>query len=1016
MAHDDTEPTGLTFWSKQATTETPYNVDIIAVQGLGAHPFYTWVKKVAAPVTQEKRASKNLGRLFGKKNKTQVNHEEGETQIVMWPRDLLVPTFSSARVATYSYGSDWRDKHVNTSLRECGQQLLEVLLQHRQGDDERRRPLVFIGHSLGGLVVQQALAIAVHGSSYTDLRLSVAGIVFLGSPFQGSDEAAYAQWLAKLVRLQEEEGHKYTLLKTLQKESRELHNLSIDFWRSYGEYDMACFYENREAAYGPLSRQFVGTQSATLVGKKLVYMDADHSGLNKFSGRQDKNFILLLPELQRMVQNSDAIVKDRYRPHNADPTGNIHWIVPRTVNSLFTGRTELIDRIKRALHDDGGHTTVQKRLVLTGIGGIGKSEVCLTLADAMREDFWGIFWVDVASQATAKNDFLAVAKALGSPAESINESLSALAITKKRWLLILDNADDPRLDYKQYIPSGVAGVVIMTSRIPQCSQYSTVPAEALEGLDDEHSTQLLLKAAHVPEEQWQSCGKHAQKIVQLLGSHTLALIQAGAYIAEGYCQLDEYPERYERQRKRLLEHYPDQQQSRYRDVYATFEASADVLNSNKAGQDALDLLAILGMLHSSILPLQVFADAWRRAARVSKRSSKLNELGSLGQWHVSQLPAFSAPQAYEWDDFRLKKATALLATLSLVTRHRQDKLDGLSMHPLAHAWARDRLQTQQRKQAWLSTGCVLAMSQRQLDTWQVYERELRPHLQSFLAPRVEQMFSYTSHDAILAILLRCGWALDKMRDDDRLEVLLAGIYRELQINPEDPSEAHVKIWDLAARNLKHMGHIKGAVVLLEYAMKVRETLAETHPERLRSQHVLAGAYKSDGQTMEAIALLEHIVKVGETTLAETHPNQLASQHELAKAYRANGQKKEAIALLEHVVKVEETTLAETHPDRLVSQHALARAYKANGQTKEAVVLLEHVVKVEETTLAETHPDRLSSQHALALAYDANGQTADAIVLLESVVAVKSRVFSDNHPSRLISIKALRDMRARLAAA
>ena len=50
-----------------------------------------------------------------------------------------------------------------------------------------------------------------------------------------------------------------------------------------------------------------------------------------------------------------------------------------------------------------------------------------------------------------------------------------------------------------------------------------------------------------------------------------------------------------------------------------------------------------------------------------------------------------------------------------------------------------------------------------------------------------------------------------------------------------------------------------------------------------------------------------------------------------------------MALLEHVVKVEETTLAEKHPDRLASQHALARAYQANGQVKEAVALLEHVV-------------------------------------------------------------------------
>jgi hypothetical protein len=54
-------------------------------------------------------------------------------------------------------------------------------------------------------------------------------------------------------------------------------------------------------------------QSSTLVGQKLMYMDADHSGLNKYSGRDDSNFALLLPELRRMVENSGSVVADRYR-------------------------------------------------------------------------------------------------------------------------------------------------------------------------------------------------------------------------------------------------------------------------------------------------------------------------------------------------------------------------------------------------------------------------------------------------------------------------------------------------------------------------------------------------------------------------------------------------------------------------------------------------------------------------------------------------------------------------------
>jgi tetratricopeptide (TPR) repeat protein len=624
--------------------------------------------------------------------------------------------------------------------------------------------------------------------------------------------------------------------------------------------------------------------------------------------------------------------------------------------------------------------------------------------------FWGVFWVDVDSQSTAKKGFLSIAKALEYAAESVEEALQALANTKKPWLLILDNADNPSFDYTQYIPSGVKGAVVMTSRIPHCSKYSTIPAEALEGLDVGHSTQLLLKAAQVPEESWQSCEEQAQAILHLLGSHTLALIQAGAYIAEGYCRLDQYPELYQRQRKRLLKHYPEQEQSRYRDVYATFEASVDVLKSSntEVGQDALDILGIMAMLQSSDLPIQVFADAWRGARDVLETEhAQIDDMGDLTQRHVSQLPEFFNMQTDEWDDYRLKKALALLASLSLVTRHSLHDLDGLSMHPLAHAWAKDRLGQEQQQMVWVNVGCLLALSRGDADTWQGYERQLWPHVQSFLSPSVDTILSYGPLEMILPILLKCGWVLDVMREDDALEFLLNDIYRVLQIAPSNPSQEHTQIWDLAARSLANSGYARRAVVLLEYIVKVQEsTLVETHPTRLDSQHELARVYIQNGQTNEAVALLEHVVKVRDSTLKETHPARLASQHVLANAYNNNGQTNKAVALLEHVVEVEETTLIETHPDRLASQHVLANAYIDIRKMEEAVALLEHVVKVRESTLKETHPHRLASQHMLASAYNINGQTNEAVALLEHVVKVEETTLTETHPDRLASQQAL----------
>jgi hypothetical protein len=589
------------------------------------------------------------------------------------------------------------------------------------------------------------------------------------------------------------------------------------------------------------------------------------------------------------------------------------------------------------------------------------------LADNNR--FYGVFWVDVSRPSIAESDFITVAKLLGRSAESVHDALQVLATTKQSWFLILDNADDPDFDYQVYLPSGTQGAVIITSRVTECRRYSPDKAEALEGLEDQDSKELLLKAADLPRKSWSPYNSQAQEVVRLLGSHTLALIQADAYIRQGHCQLDQYPEVYRRQRKRLLKYQPKQAQSRYCDVYATFEASADVLEQSKseAAKDALRLLEILSMLDSGILPLQTFQDAWdggREVTRTNRREA--NEIDAMSIQHLSRLPGFVGVDGNEWDPYRLIEASSLLVSLSLVTRHDLEGLPGLSMHPLTHAWAKDRQDSEQQVVAWITAGCALALSRSNTHTWQTQERRLLPHMQSYLDIEISKALSYEFQAIVVPILLQYGWALLSMRQDSRLGRLLEDIFIKLERTPERPLKESLPLYNLQARNLIHLGKNKKAVALLEQVVKINETiLAKEHTSRLASQDTLAIAYRANGQVKEAVELLEQVVKIRETTLAVDHPNRLNSQHELAIAYRANGQVKEAVELLEQVVKIRETTLAVDHPEQLNSQHELALAYQANGQVKEAVELLEQVVKIKQSKLRDSHPSRVVSEEALA---------------------------------------------------
>jgi tetratricopeptide (TPR) repeat protein len=565
--------------------------------------------------------------------------------------------------------------------------------------------------------------------------------------------------------------------------------------------------------------------------------------------------------------------------------------------------------------------------------------------------------------------------------------------------LVLDNADDPTVDYQHYFPDGTLGVVLMTSRNPECQQYATVKSIPLEGLSNEDAEELLLRAASVPQDQYSLYAEDAAVVADLLRSHPFALIQAGAYVSRDRYTLPEYSKVFEQHREKLLTFHSVQGRSRYRDVYATFEASAEVLQSSQAEAevDALQLLAVLAACGPNRLPLALFEAGWKDA-RYFSRNTDQQGTTQLSTWHLSRLLPLLQIGAAEWNSSRLTKAVHMLQSLSLVSTNDYDGVLSVSMHPLIHAWARDRQSMTEQHNSWIAAGCLFAMLDRDSAFWLKSRWQLRPHVQALTAWDISKMFASEPPRKVTTIVVACGWMLYRMRDDSKLFDLMCSLFNHLGLDPCTVHRKWADVYGLTASNFHNMVRIKEAVSLLEQLVKITEHLRDNHSKRLKFQFALAQAYLVDGQVKEAAALLEHVAKNREE-LAEDHPSRLASQHDLARAYKRIGRMGDAILLLEHVVKIRER-LPEDDKNRLASQHTLARTYRQNGQIGEAVLLLRHVVKVQEQILTENHPDRLEAEHELARAYEKNGQDEDAIVLLEHVVKISEQTRAENHPDRL----------------
>ncbi|KIX09329.1 uncharacterized protein Z518_00408 [Rhinocladiella mackenziei CBS 650.93] len=521
----------------------------------------------------------------------------------------------------------------------------------------------------------------------------------------------------------------------------------------------------------------------------------------------------------------DPVDQERRDPNSiANP---VHWTVTRSANTLFTGRDDILQELDIIVRDAAKNSShrSQCRIVISGIGGQGKSEICLQLAQRVRQS----------TSHLAETGFLDIASRLHILARTWKDARQGLANLKEPWLLILDNADNqPHIDYQPYFPTAASGVVILTSRNAECRQYATAKWVDLEGLSDAEARQLLLRAAHIPHDQHQTLKDDAHVVALLLRSHPLALIQAGSYVSRGHCTLKEYPIVYEQQRKRLLTFRPFQAQSRYRDVYATFEASAEILQSSntESANDALQLLPVFSSFGPSRLPRPLFEAGWKGAQAISSNKTDEGDLSRLMPWHVSHLPPLIQAGVRTWDSFRLFEAIYLLKAFSLVSTDSNEGFLCVSMHPLIHAWARDRLSLEQQHECWITTGCLITISRKDIVSWQKIGRQLRPHLQTMVSWEMSLMFSSEPSMMVIRILMNCGWLLYEIRDDAKVFVLMDRLFTYLGLDRLTVDPRWLQVYDLTARNFRNYGKIKEAVSLLEQVVKIQEqTPLEDRPDR-----------------------------------------------------------------------------------------------------------------------------------------------------------------------------------------
>ncbi|KAF7328637.1 Nephrocystin-3 [Mycena sanguinolenta] len=216
------------------------------------------------------------------------------------------------------------------------------------------------------------------------------------------------------------------------------------------------------------------------------------------------------------------------------------------------------------MHDFfASNTDVQKIYLLHGLGGTGKTQIALKFIKESSSCFSDIFLIDSSTNGTIEAGLknIAIVKGFGG---SLQDGLLWLASQVEAWLLVFDNADDPSIDLRGFIPKCDHGNIIITSRNPGLLVHagSDSPVSDMEEGD---AVALLLKSA--AQKVTATTEQIAAEIVKALCHLPLAIVQAGAFISKSR-NLDNYLELYMENQEQLLREKPAQSQDRYkRTVY-----------------------------------------------------------------------------------------------------------------------------------------------------------------------------------------------------------------------------------------------------------------------------------------------------------------------------------------------------------------------------------------------------------------------------------------------------------------
>ncbi|KAI9844670.1 MAG: hypothetical protein M1837_005412 [Sclerophora amabilis] len=232
---------------------------------------------------------------------------KGQEPALFWPKHWLPrdPEFRNVRIHSFGYDADWTERRTSIlDVHDFGNKLLTALHLSELIRRSASLPIVFVAHSMGGLVVKQAYLLSQTDPTYQALGSRFHSLFFLATPHHGAHSS---QLLSAILRATDHGQRPFVI--DLHINSPAIQRINESFRHHAHKLRLFSFFETRPIAFG-LRKTLIVEKASAIMGlpnERFTHLDADHRGVCKFETPDDPNYITVR---NAFVETLDVIGQD----------------------------------------------------------------------------------------------------------------------------------------------------------------------------------------------------------------------------------------------------------------------------------------------------------------------------------------------------------------------------------------------------------------------------------------------------------------------------------------------------------------------------------------------------------------------------------------------------------------------------------------------------------------------------------------------------------------------------------